>query len=111
MSILLIPVEVVTRIKHDVYLQDLCEKVKCDYDSLSTNVRLYSKKGRVLAEIDLLAIRENSCDVYEVKCSYRITKAKKQLLRIKRLMPHVTNLYFFCGESGLLKVVEADQLN
>ena len=94
-----------------MYLQDLCEKVKCDYDSLSTNVRLYSKKGRVLAEIDLLAIRENSCDVYEVKCSYRITKAKKQLLRIKRLMPHVTNLYFFCGESGLLKVVEADQLN
>ena len=98
----------VTRIKHDVYLQDLCEKVKSDYDSLSTHVRLYSKKGRVLAEIDLLAVREGSCAVYEVKCSYRITKAKKQLLRIKRLMPEVTNLYFFCGESGMLKEVEAE---
>ena len=101
-------VEVVTRIKHDIYLHDLCEKVKSDYDSLSTNVRLYSKRGRVLAEIDLLAVRENSCDVYEVKCSYRITKAKKQLLRIKRLMPNVTNLYFFCGESGQLKEVEME---
>jgi len=99
---------VVTRIKHDVYLQGLCEKVKCDYDSLSTNVRLFSKKGRVLAEIDLLAVREDSCDVYEVKCSYRIVKARKQLRRIKRLMPQVTNLYFFCGESGLLKEVEAE---
>ena len=98
----------VTRIKHDVYLHDLCEKVKSDYDSLSTNVRLFSKKGRVLAEIDLLAVRENSCHVYEVKCSYRITKARKQLLRIKRLMPHVTNMFFFCGESGLLKEVEAE---
>lgn len=89
-------------------MQDLCEKIKYDYDSLSTNVRLFSKKGRVLAEIDLLAIRENSYHVYEVKCSYRITKARKQLLRIKRLMPQVTNLYFFCGESGLLKEVEAE---
>lgn len=98
----------VTRIKHDVYLHDLREKVKLDYDSVSTNVRLFSKKGRVLAEIDLLAVRNDSCDVYEVKCSYRITKAKKQLLRIKRLMPQVTNLYFFCGESGMLKAVEME---
>jgi len=89
-------------------LHDLCRKVKSDYNSLSTNVRLFSKKGRVLAEIDLLAVRENGCDVYEVKCSYRITKAKKQLLRIKRLMPEVTNLYFFCGESGVLKEVEVE---
>lgn len=98
----------VTRIKHDVYLRDLCEKIKYDYDSVSTNVRLFSKKGRVLAEIDLLAVREDSCDAYEVKCSYRITKAKKQLLRIKRLMPHINNLYFFCGESGVLEEVETE---
>jgi len=101
-------VEVVIRIKHDIYLHDLCERVKYDYDSLSTNVRLFSKKGRVLAEIDLLAVREDCCDVYEVKCSYRITKARKQLLRIKRLMPHITNLYFFCGASGTLKEVDEE---
>lgn len=101
-------VEVVTRIKHDVYLHDLCEKVKSDYDYVSTNVRLFSKKGRVLAEIDLLAVKNGSCAIFEVKCSYRITKAKKQLQRIKRLMPHVTNMYFFCGASGLLKEVEME---
>ncbi len=98
----------VKRLKHDVYLHDLCEKVKCDYDSVSTNVRLFSKKGRVLAEIDLLAVRQDTCDVYEVKCSHRITKAKKQLQKIKKLLPNVENMFFFCGESGLLKEVKTE---
>jgi len=99
---------VVKRIKHDIYLEDLHQRIKSDYDSVSKNVRLFSKRGRVIAEIDLLAIRDKSCDVYEVKCSYRITKARKQLRKIKRLMPNVENMFFFCGESGLLKEVETE---
>ncbi len=98
----------VKRIKHDVYLEDLYERIKCDYDSLSKNVRLFSKKGRIIAEIDILATKENTCDVYEVKCSYRITKARKQLSKIKKLMPQVNNMFFFCGESGVLREVEAE---
>ena len=90
----------IKRIKHDIYLENLCEKIKSDYDSVSKNVRLFSKRGRVIAEIDLLATRENSCDAYEVKCSYRITKAKKQLQKIKKLMPHVDNLFFFAAHPG-----------
>ena len=74
-----------------------------EYDTLSKNVKLFSKRGRVIAEIDLLGTKDNICDVYEVKCSYRITKARKQLSRIKKLMPYVDNLYFFCGASGVLE--------
>ena len=77
--------------------------IKSDYDSVSKNVRLFSKRGRVVAEIDLLARRKNSCDAYEVKCSYRITKAKKTAQKIKKLMPQVDNLFFFCGASGVLQ--------
>jgi hypothetical protein len=94
------------KLKHDLYLEGLCEKIKSDYDYLSTNVRLYSnkrkKKRRVIAEIDILAVKGNRYDVYEVKCSYRITKARKQLKRIKRIMPEVRNTFFFCGASGVI---------
>ena len=96
----------VKRIKHDVYLEDLCERIKPEYDYVSKNVRLFSKRGRVIAEIDLLAVKENRCDVYEVKCSHRITKARKQLHKIRKLLPNVENTFFFCGESGMLKEVE-----
>ncbi|MBU0470709.1 MAG: hypothetical protein KKA62_02080 [Nanoarchaeota archaeon] len=97
----------VKKIKHDAYVKDLCEKIKPHYDFLSTNVCLfYNKKSRrkrrIIAEIDVLAVKKNNIDVYEVKCSNRLTKAKKQLKRIKRLMPHVDNIFFFCGDSGLL---------
>ena len=96
----------VKRIKHDVYLQSLYERIKPEYDSLSKNVRLFSKRGRVIAEIDILAAKENTFDVYEVKCSHRITKARKQLYKIKKLMPQVNNMFFFCGESGVLREVD-----
>ena len=98
----------VKRIKHDIYLQNLYERIKPEYDSVSKNVRLFSKRGRVIAEIDILATRENICDVYEVKCSYRITKARKQLARIKRLLPYVDGMFFFCGESGMLRELDVE---
>ncbi len=100
------------RLKHDRYITDLCERIGSDYDSLSVNVCLFSKKkqkrSRVLAEIDVLAQKEGRCDVYEVKCSPRIVKARKQLRRIKRLMPNIDNAYFFCGESGLIQKINEE---
>jgi hypothetical protein len=93
--------------KHDKYLEDLCDKIKNDYDSIFTNVPLFSrsKKPRKIAEIDILAIRDNSCHIYEVKCSYRKTKAKRQLLKIKRIIPNIKRMFFFCGESGMLEAI------
>ena len=99
------------KIKHDIYVEDLCNQIKGNYDSLSTNLVLFStkkKKRRVIAEIDVLAIKDEMYDVYEVKCSYRITKARKQLRKIKKLLPNVGNMFFFCGGSGVLKEIEAE---
>jgi len=94
---------VVKKLKYDCYLENLCDKIRSDYDELFKNVELISKKTkRKVAEIDILAEEENKYHVYEVKCSYRIVKAKKQLKKIKKLLPNVKKLFFFCRESGML---------
>ncbi len=95
----------VKKLKHDRYLEDLCERLKPVYDRVLTNISLYSKKRRKVAEIDILAIKGEKYHVYEVKCSYRRVKAKKQLQKIKKLMPNVNRFFFFCGESGTLEAV------
>ena len=60
-------------------------------------------RKRSLAEIDVLAKKGNYVDVYEVKCSYRITKAKKQASSIrKHLNAHIKNFYFYCGATASL---------
>jgi len=97
---------VITTLKHDKYLEDLCESIKDDYDGLWKNVTLFSPKTkRKVAEIDVLAVRDNKYYVYEVKCSYRISKARRQLKKIKRLLPNVSELFFFCGEGNLIEKV------
>jgi len=88
---------------------DLCRRLESEYDSILTHVPLYSfktkrkksNKKRRIAEIDILAINKNYCDVYEVKCSYRIVKAKHQLNKIKKILSStskVRNSFFYCGE-------------
>jgi predicted RecB family endonuclease len=95
---------VITTLKHDKYLEDLCESIKDDYDGLWKNVTLFSPKTkRKVAEIDILAVRDNKYYVYEVKCSYRISKARRQLRKIKRLLPNVRELFFFCGEGNVIE--------
>ena len=71
--------------KHDRYVLELSNKIKNSYDSISVNVPVkYSKRS--VGEIDIMAKKGNMLDLYEVKCSYRILKAKKQLNRIKRYL-------------------------
>lgn len=97
-------------IKHDKYVDILYSKIKADYDSIERNVSIYSKKKRnrqrLVAEIDILACKEGKYDIYEVKCSHRVYKAKRQLAKIKKLLykesKMINNAYFYCGESKLL---------
>ena len=72
---------------------------------MSVNVKIHERK-RSLAEIDIIARRGNQIDIYEVKCSHRIFKAKKQLVRIKRILniPE-SDAYFYCGASKMLVTV------
>ena len=93
------------KLKHDLYVEALCDIIKSEYDEIFLNIPFYSKRQRKVAEIDILARKGDVCDVYEVKCSYRILKAKKQLQKIKKLLPNIKNLFFFCGESGKLEAI------
>jgi len=91
--------------KHDRHVSGLCEKLKPDYDLILRNVPLYvknRKRQRRIAEIDILAINGGYWDIYEVKCSYRITKARMQLNKIRKILyttSSVRHTYFYCGAS------------
>ena len=88
--------------KHDRYVLDLKDKIKHKYDFVSVNVKVTGKK-RSLGEIDIIAKKGNKIDLYEVKCSHRIMKAKKQLNRMKKLMNlDKSKSYFYCGSSESL---------
>ena len=91
--------------KHDRYVLELSSRIKDSYDSLSLNVPIKHEK-RSLGEIDIVAKKGNRLDLYEVKCSYRIVKAKKQLKRIKNIL-NLKNArsYFYCGNSNVLVTV------
>ena len=85
--------------KHDKHIESLCDKLRSEYDLILCNVPLYSCRRRRVAEIDILGVNEKYCDVFEVKCSHRITKARKQLNKIRRLMSGVRHTFFYCGNS------------
>ena len=91
--------------KHDRYVLELSSKIRDNYDSISLNVPVKHYK-RSLGEIDIIARKGNRFDLYEVKCSYRILKAKKQLKRIRNIL-NLKNArsYFYCGNSGMLVTV------
>ena len=87
--------------KHDRYVEELCDKIKGNYDSVSKHVTLRARK-RMLAEVDVLAKKGDSVDLYEVKCSPRIAKAKRQLKKLAKYLGggmNIANCYFYCGSS------------
>ncbi len=91
--------------KHDRYVLELSNKIKDNYDNISLNVPVKHSK-RSLGEIDILARKGNRTDLYEVKCSYRILKAKKQLKRLKNILDMKNaRTYFYCGNSKMLVTV------
>ena len=87
--------------KHDRYIQELCQKIKYEYDSLSTNVKI-KKKKRSLGEVDVLAKKGKLIDLYEVKCSFRIVKARKQAKSLRKHLQEINNIYFYCGATSSL---------
>jgi Holliday junction resolvase-like predicted endonuclease len=82
----------------------LWSKIRSQYESVHRHVVLYGfkrHKRRILGEIDLIGIRKDGIDLYEVKCSYRVVKAVKQLRKAKRLLNNQNaKTYFYHGESG-----------
>ena len=91
--------------KHDTYVLELSNKIRDKYDSVSLNVPVKHDK-RSFGEIDIVAKKGSRLDLYEVKCSFRILKAKKQLDRMKRYLKlEDAGIYFYCGNSKALVTV------
>ncbi|MBI2176540.1 hypothetical protein HYU40_04330 [Candidatus Woesearchaeota archaeon] len=93
--------------KHDRYVEELCTKIKDNYDSISKHVTVRAKK-RMLAEVDVLAKKGDDVDLYEVKCSPRITKARRQLRKLSKYLGgamNITNYYFYCGSSHSIMTI------
>lgn len=61
--------------------------------SLKKNIVLFksckAKRKRVVAKADVVAYKNVYCDVYEVKCSYHVTKARMQLTKIRKYVRNV----------------------
>ena len=91
--------------KHDMYVLELSNNIKDNYDSISLNVPVKHLK-RSLGEIDIVAKKGNRLDLYEVKCSFMILKAKKQLDRVKKYLKlENSRSYFYCGNSKALVTI------
>lgn len=83
--------------KHDRHVERLRQRVAPRYDHVVTNYKMYGRK-RIIAEADLIGFKGDRADIYEVKCSYRPTKAKAQLRKLKRVFSNVItvrSLFFY----------------
>jgi len=87
--------------KHDQYVAELCNQIKDYYDSVTPNYKIQGNK-RSIGEVDILARKGEKLDLFEVKCSHRPIKAKKQLSRLRRYIGGRGESFFYCGSSGLL---------
>jgi hypothetical protein len=90
--------------KHDRYVLELYKKVQDRYDYLILDYSISSKK-RMLGQIDLCGVKGKTTDLYEVKCSFRIHKAVKQLKHARKVMQSNGQLFFYCGSSGQIQEV------
>jgi hypothetical protein len=88
--------------KHESYVELLSRIVAQNYDYIFMNVPVYSPRKRLVGEVDLIGVKDGQVDIYEVKCSHRISKAKRQLEKIRNHLPKVRESFFFCGASRAL---------
>jgi hypothetical protein len=94
--------------KHDRYVLELYKKVSERYDYLILDYNITNSK-RKLGQVDLAGVRGTKTDLYEVKCSFRIHKAVKQLKRAQKIMNVSGSLFFYCGSSGQIQEVMCEQ--
>jgi len=92
--------------KHDAFVEELYDRVKDNYDVVHRNVTLVSTRGRKVGEIDLMGVKGQHTDVFEVKCSPRYVKARKQLKRIRKHVKGDIDTYFYCGSSKRIEEIE-----
>ncbi len=101
--------------KHDSYVDVLHDEIKDFYDETLTHYTFFNRKGKrqiTKGEVDLIAFKGDSIHIFEVKCSNRITKARQQLRKIKRILSYEFSgfaeikIFFYCGSSGILRAID-----
>lgn len=86
--------------RHEEHVLNLIEQLRKHYDSVRTNVVVEGRK-RKLCEIDVLAMKDDEIDIFEVKCSPRLAKARKQMKKVKKYSRYKdANFYVYCGDSS-----------
>ena len=99
--------------KHEAYIDLLITLIHDEYDYIMKNVKCYGAKNRVACEADIIAVTDGVADIYEVKCSFRPTKARKQLRRLRRYISRelpVRHTYFFPGScERIMRLCEDDR--
>ena len=101
------PVKSIKLTKHDEYVLELCRLISENYDTIRTHIPIINSKRRTIAEIDVLAKKGEDIDIFEVKCSHRPFKARRQLSRLKRILKdQINHSYFYCGSSHKLMTME-----
>lgn len=96
-------------LKHDQYVEQLYAKLKDHYDVIYRSLPLFSERDRLIGEIDMVGVSPNGVDVFEVKCSFRPVKARKQLLKIKKIFGNVdkdVSVFFYHGAGEQLVRME-----
>jgi len=91
--------------KHDKYVKELCDLIKYQYDTIILGFKIRSAK-RTFGEIDILARKGDNLDIYEVKCSHRPVKARRQLAKIRKYVKTQGKSYFYCGTTKVLMAMQ-----
>jgi len=81
--------------------------VKDDYEIIQKNIIYPKNNKRVIGEIDLLCIKQNSFDLYEVKSCFRkdtVSKAVKQLERARNYFQLNGDSFLYTPKYGIMEI-------
>ncbi|MFH1916893.1 MAG: hypothetical protein ABIJ21_06555 [Nanoarchaeota archaeon] len=86
-------------------MEDLYARIQGEYDYFLRHIPLISSRGRLVGEIDLVGVWGERVDIFEVKCSFRIIKARRQLQKIRKYIGKNAGYYFYCGTSKTIECI------
>jgi hypothetical protein len=91
---------------HSLYVWKLSKELQKEYDQVVTNIPVLSE-GRLQGEIDILAYRDGEAHAFEVKRSFRPTKARMQLRKVKdNFSEPIARFFLYAADAD--KVLELD---
>jgi hypothetical protein len=94
--------------KHDRTIDELEELVKGKYQMVLKNVNYTTPRHcNILGELDLVGIRNDNWDIYEVKTYNGLDKAREQLQRAREHLQGCGNIraFYYSSETGKVEQI------